>query len=961
MNATAISELPLPLSESPLPFQGEAGGRCARRVRALCLFLVALLLPASGAFAQAGFLGGAATPIYQPIPNFSGVNAGAQFRNAINNRFGGVQGIAPLILPSSIMQSATAGQFLLAGTSGAISPITLNGDASASTSTLGAITVNHFTLTANASAGGFKLSNLAAATVAGDAISQGQSGAQLSGGSATGMQNANNSVLNPKANLNLLCTAVSTPYSFCTGTGTGTFAPAQGNGLQTWVQTATAGTAAVTLGELNRQFATGDGSATSFSQTIYQTPGITVVPKSVTVISTSPSQTCTDNGSGGFSGAGCTSGTINYTTGQFSVTFSVAPTSTASVQVTATEQGLTTAMAGRGIWIVGAGSGSNTLVTTIASVTDTSHMTMSVAPSTTVGNAVTVWGNDDTAAIQSAYNALQPGQTISFPQGYYLTSSVLEDNVSGTRTLGVSGRNSVFIQSSYSDRFNMSWLHGSVIFNVGNGSDGLHYLTDATNSISNDGGAVSQMVIGSLGRREGLTGLAITSASESGNVVTLTMASPVPSDIKLNTEISISGVSNSQYNWPAAGVISASGNTITYYNYYTGLGAATGGTVSILPLGLGIGSTTNGLGSGYYVSHITVNGNELQNWAVGLSFYGQYSQFLGNTIGSVAVGYLLNLNTNGSLFSRDGVWNSTVAGYLSYFGTADEIANSEVEQTQTDGMAIFDCEECSIHNNYFETNSGFSVSDDYLKIASLTATGTGPPTPHCLEVKADNNHFSGASPPTNAGIEVLNKCANVSIENNRDFDTGVNIELTNSSVANSVVVNNELTGTLVNNGSTTAPGVIQDATANTYTLLTPETFKSTVTLTNGTATTTLKPDGSATFGGAVSPGSIWMQSGTGLGIRFTGQQALWDSGSEMILDNVGNTVNDWKILIPLRWGTIYSAAGTAVPAATTTPHARLCVSDSTTCTSGTTYVSGGSTACELWSNGTNWIESGSGC
>jgi hypothetical protein len=42
-------------------------------------------------------------------------------------------------------------------------------------------------------------------------------------------------------------------------------------------------------------------------------------------------------------------------------------------------------------------------------------------------------------------------------------------------------------------------------------------------------------------------------------------------------------------------------------------------------------------------------------------------------------------------------------------------------------------------------------------------------------------------------------------------------------------------------------------------------------------------------------------------------------------------------------------------------HARICTSDSTACTSGKAYVSGGHTACELWCNGTNWIESGSGC
>ncbi len=60
--------------------------------------------------------------------------------------------------------------------------------------------------------------------------------------------------------------------------------------------------------------------------------------------------------------------------------------------------------------------------------------------------------------------------------------------------------------------------------------------------------------------------------------------------------------------------------------------------------------------------------------------------------------------------------------------------------------------------------------------------------------------------------------------------------------------------------------------------------------------------------------------------------------------------------------TIYSAAGKAIPAAASgNAHYRACVSDSTGCTSGTTYTSGGADACEVWSDGTDWIESGSGC
>lgn len=64
----------------------------------------------------------------------------------------------------------------------------------------------------------------------------------------------------------------------------------------------------------------------------------------------------------------------------------------------------------------------------------------------------------------------------------------------------------------------------------------------------------------------------------------------------------------------------------------------------------------------------------------------------------------------------------------------------------------------------------------------------------------------------------------------------------------------------------------------------------------------------------------------------------------------------------LRYKTIYSAAGTAVPTCNAShAHLRVCASDSTACTSGTNYTSGGATACELWCNSANWVESGSGC
>jgi hypothetical protein len=61
--------------------------------------------------------------------------------------------------------------------------------------------------------------------------------------------------------------------------------------------------------------------------------------------------------------------------------------------------------------------------------------------------------------------------------------------------------------------------------------------------------------------------------------------------------------------------------------------------------------------------------------------------------------------------------------------------------------------------------------------------------------------------------------------------------------------------------------------------------------------------------------------------------------------------------------TIYSAAGTAIPTCdAASNHKRVCVSDDSSCTNGTAYSSGHSTSCvEYCRNGTGWLQSGSGC
>jgi hypothetical protein len=62
------------------------------------------------------------------------------------------------------------------------------------------------------------------------------------------------------------------------------------------------------------------------------------------------------------------------------------------------------------------------------------------------------------------------------------------------------------------------------------------------------------------------------------------------------------------------------------------------------------------------------------------------------------------------------------------------------------------------------------------------------------------------------------------------------------------------------------------------------------------------------------------------------------------------------------YSAFYSAAGTPLPTCNAGEnHVRLCASDASACTNGTTYTSGGSVACIVNCNGTNWKETGGGC
>ncbi len=70
----------------------------------------------------------------------------------------------------------------------------------------------------------------------------------------------------------------------------------------------------------NESLATGDGSTTTFSGNLANTP---IVRQTLTI--TAGSVTATDDGSGNLSGTGVTSGSINYDTGAWSITYDTAP------------------------------------------------------------------------------------------------------------------------------------------------------------------------------------------------------------------------------------------------------------------------------------------------------------------------------------------------------------------------------------------------------------------------------------------------------------------------------------------------------------------------------------------------------------------------------------------------------------------------------------------------------------
>lgn len=107
--------------------------------------------------------------------------------------------------------------------------------------------------------------------------------------------------------------------------------------------------------------------------------------------------------------------------------------SSSSQTVTATNSIFASTDVGKVIVIVGAGTSSRDLVGTITAYTSATQVTISAAASTTVSNAPTLFGTDQTTHIQAAINACYAGGggTVWIPNGIYLIAGALQTSVGG--------------------------------------------------------------------------------------------------------------------------------------------------------------------------------------------------------------------------------------------------------------------------------------------------------------------------------------------------------------------------------------------------------------------------------------------------------------------------------------------------------------------------------------------------
>ncbi len=121
---------------------------------------------------------------YQPIPNFTGVGAGLQFRESINDRFSGAQPIFPLLVGPSFanLPAEQDGLLVYCQDCKRATPCVNGGGGAWAVGTRGQWSCSTGALEASLNANGNKITSLANGTVAGDALSFGQtSGGDLAG------------------------------------------------------------------------------------------------------------------------------------------------------------------------------------------------------------------------------------------------------------------------------------------------------------------------------------------------------------------------------------------------------------------------------------------------------------------------------------------------------------------------------------------------------------------------------------------------------------------------------------------------------------------------------------------------------------------------------------------------------------------------------------------------------------
>ena len=121
---------------------------------------------------------------YVPIPNYTGVGAGALFRRAINDRFSGAQRMAPAIATASFanLPGEQDGMMIYCPDCKLASPCAGSGTGAWALGTRGQWSCSGGILEANLNANGNKMTNLANGTVVGDALDFGQpAGSDLSG------------------------------------------------------------------------------------------------------------------------------------------------------------------------------------------------------------------------------------------------------------------------------------------------------------------------------------------------------------------------------------------------------------------------------------------------------------------------------------------------------------------------------------------------------------------------------------------------------------------------------------------------------------------------------------------------------------------------------------------------------------------------------------------------------------